>query len=161
MKKENDEITDLFRSRLGNAEMTVRDGFWEELNSEMMVRSHHRKVVFFRVAAAASVLLVLAASSAAFWFFSPKAEIEEAFTQVAVVSGNTTHLDRERKMIRYRLQSPCHSVSLLRLHAGDKIIIRTKVIGKLVEKVGLWQVLLMDPGRTITQLWRTNRGHGL
>ena len=93
MKKENDEITDLFRSRLGNAEMTVRDGFWEELNSEMMVRSHHRKVVFFRVAAAASVLLVLAASSAAFWFFSPKAEIEEAFTQVAVVSGNTTHLD--------------------------------------------------------------------
>lgn len=169
MKKENDEITDLFRSRLGNAEMTVRDGFWEELNSEMMVRSHHRKVVFFRVAAAASVLLVLAASSAAFWFFSPKAEIEEAFTQVAVVSGNTTHLDgdvvkqdftpmrsepvwvnrlpsvpvfwhnhRERKMIRYRLQSPCHSVSLLRLHAGDKIIIRTKVIGKLVEKVGLW-----------------------
>ena len=40
MKKENDEITDLFRSRLGNAEMTVRDGFWEELNSEMMVRSH-------------------------------------------------------------------------------------------------------------------------
>lgn len=169
MKKENDEITDLFRSHLGNAEMTVRDGFWEELNSEMMVRSHHRKVVFFRVAAAASVLLVLAASSAAFWFFSPKAEIEEAFTQVAVVSGNTTHLDgdvvkqdftpmrsepfwvnrlpsvpvfwhnhRERKMIRYRLRSPCHSVSLLRLHAGDKIIIRTKVIGKLVEKVGLW-----------------------
>lgn len=39
MKKENDEITDLFRSRLGNAEMTVRDGFWEELNSEMMVRT--------------------------------------------------------------------------------------------------------------------------
>ena len=26
MKKENDEITDLFRSRLGNAEMTVLDG---------------------------------------------------------------------------------------------------------------------------------------
>ena len=94
MKKENDEITDLFRSHL-ECRMTVRDGFWEELNSEMMVRSHHRKVVFFRVAAAASVLLVLAASSAAFWFFSPKAEIEEAFTQVAVVSGNTTHLDGE------------------------------------------------------------------
>lgn len=66
MKRENDEITDLFRSRLGNAEMTVRDGFWEELNSEVMVRCHRRKVFFFRVAAAASVLLVLAASSAAF-----------------------------------------------------------------------------------------------
>lgn len=46
MKKENDEITDLFRSRLGNAEMTVRDGFWEELNSEMMVRSHHPESSF-------------------------------------------------------------------------------------------------------------------
>mgnify|MGYP000236653069 CR=1 FL=1 len=52
MKRENDEITDLFRSRLGNAEMTVRDGFWEELNSEVMVRCHRRKVFFFRVAAA-------------------------------------------------------------------------------------------------------------
>lgn len=55
MKRENDEITDLFRSRLGNAEMTVRDGFWEELNSEVMVRCHRRKVFFFRVAAAASI----------------------------------------------------------------------------------------------------------
>ena len=43
MKRENDEITDLFRSRLGNAEMTVRDGFWEELNSEVMVRCHRRR----------------------------------------------------------------------------------------------------------------------
>ena len=55
MKRENDEITDLFRSRLGNAEMTVRDGFWEELNSEVMVRCHRRKVFFFRVAAGASL----------------------------------------------------------------------------------------------------------
>ena len=31
MKKENDEITDLFRTRLADAGMSVRDGFWEEL----------------------------------------------------------------------------------------------------------------------------------
>ena len=30
MKKENDEITDLFRTRLADAGMNVRDGFWEE-----------------------------------------------------------------------------------------------------------------------------------
>ena len=31
MKKENDEITDLFRARLADTGMNVRDGFWEVL----------------------------------------------------------------------------------------------------------------------------------
>ena len=39
------------------------------------------------VAAAASVLLVLAASSATFLYFSPKEEMEEAFTKIAVTNG--------------------------------------------------------------------------
>lgn len=65
MKKENDEITDLFRTRLADAGMTVRDGFWEELSQDIPVAcQHRRRLIFFRVAAAASVLLVLAASSA-------------------------------------------------------------------------------------------------
>ena len=69
MKKENDEITDLFRTRLADAGMTVRDGFWEELSQDIPVAcQHRRRLIFFRVAAAASVLLVLAASSATFWF---------------------------------------------------------------------------------------------
>ena len=37
MKKENDEITDLFRTRLADAGMTVRDGFWEELSQDIPV----------------------------------------------------------------------------------------------------------------------------
>lgn len=93
MKKENDEITDLFRSRLAQTGMPVRDGFWQHLESDVAVYNHRRRLVFFRVAAAASVLLVLAASSAAFWFFSPKEEIEEAFTQVAIASGTANCLD--------------------------------------------------------------------
>lgn len=93
MKKENDEITDLFRSRLSHAELSVRDGFWQRLESDVAVCNHRRRLAFFRIAAAASVLLVLAASSAAFWFFSPKEEIEEAFTQVAAVSGTSSSLD--------------------------------------------------------------------
>lgn len=73
MKRENDEITDLFRSRLGHAEMTVRESFWEELNEDVAACcQQRRRVLFFRVAAAASVLLVLAASSAAFGFSHPK-----------------------------------------------------------------------------------------
>lgn len=93
MKKENDEISDLFRSRLSHATMDVREDFWQELNSDLHVYGRRRHLLFFRVAAAASVLLVLAASSTAIWFFSPKEEIEEAFTQVAAVSGNSNSLD--------------------------------------------------------------------
>lgn len=88
MKKENDEITDLFRTQLSNMEMTVRDGFWEGLERDIPVASQNRRrLIFFRVAAAASVLLVLAASSATFWYFSPKEEMEEAFTKIVAENG--------------------------------------------------------------------------
>lgn len=88
MKKENDEITGLFRTRLADAEMTVRDGFWEELSQEIPVAcQQRRRLLLFRVAAAASVLLVLAASSATFLYLSPKEEMEEAFTKIAVTNG--------------------------------------------------------------------------
>lgn len=93
MKKENDEISDLFRSKLSHAAMDVREDFWQELNSDLHVCQRRRRLLFFRVAAVASVLLVLAASSATIWLFSPKEEIEEAFTQVAAVSGNSNSLD--------------------------------------------------------------------
>ena len=102
--KGNDEITGLFRSRLSGAEMTVRDGFWEELKGDLsrvetdatntsaavaFGQKQKRSVLtprFYRVAAAASVVLVLGAASAAFWYFSPKEEIKEAFTQVAAMT---------------------------------------------------------------------------
>ena len=97
MKKEKDEITNLFRSRLAETEMTVRDGFWEELSQDIPVAcQHRRRVLLFRVAAAASVLLVLAASSATFWYFSPNDEIGEAFTQIAVANGGSMDGDGVR-----------------------------------------------------------------
>lgn len=87
--KGNDEITGLFRNRLAGAEMTVRDGFWEELTGALPVQKQKHSVLtprFYRVAAAASVVLVLGAASAAFWYFSPKEEIQEAFTKVATLT---------------------------------------------------------------------------
>lgn len=106
--RENDKITDIFRSRLAGAEMTVREGFWEELqrslpqaaaagegnasqlSSASAPAAKAKRLVlsprFYRVAAAASVVFVLGAASAAFWYFSPKEEIKEAFTQVAAMT---------------------------------------------------------------------------
>lgn len=91
--RENDKITGLFRSRLAGAEMTVREDFWEglqrDLPSPAAAKGRRRLLLsprFHRVAAAASVVFVLGAASAAFWYFSPKEEIKEAFTQVAVMT---------------------------------------------------------------------------
>ena len=91
--REKDEITGLFRSRLTGTEMTVREGFWEKLRedvassaSEDRKRAAFLSPKYYRVAAAASVIFVLGAASAAFWYFSPKEEIKEAFTQVAVLT---------------------------------------------------------------------------
>lgn len=84
--------------------MTVRDGFWEELKGDLSrvetdatntsaavafgQKQKHSVLTprFYRVAAAASVVLVLGAASAAFWYFSPKDEIQEAFTKVATLT---------------------------------------------------------------------------
>ena len=90
--REKDEITDLFRSRLTGAEMTVREGFWEKLQEDVASSATDRKKAaflsprFYRVVAAASVIFVLGVASAAFWYFSPKEEIKEAFTQVAALT---------------------------------------------------------------------------
>lgn len=97
MKKEKDEIADLFHTRLADAGMTVRDGFWEELAQDIPVAcQHRRRLLFLRVTAAASVLLVLAASSATFWYFSPKEGMEEAFTRIAVANGGAMDGDGVR-----------------------------------------------------------------
>lgn len=83
MKKEKNEITDLFRSRLVDAQMEVKEGFWEKLETDVSVacRQRHRALIF-RIAAAASVLLVLGASSAVLWNFSPREDLGEAFHKI-------------------------------------------------------------------------------
>lgn len=79
-------IDNLFRNRLSHTEMTVRDGFWEELQRDLQQTSVQQpwfvRASFHRIAAAASVLLVLGVASAAFWYFSPQEEIKDAFTQM-------------------------------------------------------------------------------
>lgn len=134
--KENDGLSKLFRNRLSGAEMNVRDGFWDELQSNLSVINatenayveaatidsadiftilssqedvssstpsnidstadgdsspkKRKELVLlprlYRIAAAASVALVLGVAAASFWYFSPKDEIQEAFTKVATLT---------------------------------------------------------------------------
>lgn len=100
--EEKSELTDLFRSRLSEARMSVREGFWEQLNESMCKYANEPMISkgvnwhMKRVAAAAAVgLLVLGAASAAFWYFSPEEEIKEAFTQAdrLVVDERQWHTD--------------------------------------------------------------------
>lgn len=87
MKKENDEITNLFFSRLQDMEMEVKDGFWEDLNADVIgSQQHHKRLLFFRIVAAASVLLVLGAASMTIWYLSPKEEMEQEFSKIAATS---------------------------------------------------------------------------
>lgn len=99
--KENEEIAGLFRQKLDKAELPVNDGFWEELERDLPASgtSEGRRRIGFpsfrRIAAAASVVLVLGMASAAFWYFSPREEMEEAFTQVAALAPGAS-LDGDR-----------------------------------------------------------------
>lgn len=72
MKKESN-IAELFRNRLADAEMEVRDDAWQTLKQELNRIERHRMRYIFkktpRLMAAASVLLVLGLSSAVFLHF--------------------------------------------------------------------------------------------
>ena len=94
MEKENDKIAHLFRTHLEKVELNVRDGFWEKLSRDITAVERRRHLLFVRFAAAASVLLVLAVSSAAVWYFSPKKELGEAFTQIEAVHRGSLDGDR-------------------------------------------------------------------
>jgi hypothetical protein len=113
IKTDNDDITRLFRSRLGDAELPVHEGFWEKLSADIpMAHQRQRRLLMLRVAAAASVLLVLAGASTAFWYFSPKKEeMREAFQRVdqayhATPDGDGIRIQPQRLPVANTLPRP-------------------------------------------------------
>jgi hypothetical protein len=73
MKKENDDITGLFRSRLEKAELTPRDTLWDDIHKDIPHTAIRRRPLFLRrFAAAACALLVLGAATAAFLLLTSK-----------------------------------------------------------------------------------------
>lgn len=123
--KEQNELTQLFSSKLSQAKLAPREDFWEKLQADLHPmpmadeaalngRKHSLWLVprYRRWAAAASVLLVLGAASAAFWHFSPREEMRRAFDEVATLTPTAT-LDGDR--VQTSLPSP-----FAQAQAGDE-----------------------------------------
>lgn len=96
--KENKDITGLFRSKLSDAQMEVRDDFWTKLEQDLVMPAQKVKSVrgnfwFRRFSAAASIALVLGAASAAFWYLSPREELKDAFSQIAVLAPEASLME--------------------------------------------------------------------
>lgn len=81
--RDKSELTDLFRNRLSQTEMEVRDGFWEALEHDLTtpVPSAAKKAYMLspqvrRWLVAASVLLVVGVVTAVLWKPSPQTGVE-------------------------------------------------------------------------------------
>ena len=96
--KDRNDITNLFRERLADAELPVRENLWAEIQQDMArpAATGHAFLppYAYRLIAAASVLLVLGMASAV-WYFSPKEEAQEAFTPIAALPPTAEPLTEE------------------------------------------------------------------
>ena len=84
MKKEMDDLSELFRSRLNEMEMPVKEEFWQQLNTGIAHTQMRKRLMFRRLTTSAAILLLILASSATIWMLSPKEEISEAFAPFVV-----------------------------------------------------------------------------
>jgi len=90
MKKNEDELTELFRSRLKKYEIPLQEEMWDKLESELSKPSP-RKLYSACFIAIAAIFLLLFACSASVWMFIPQEEILSALSEgtVPVVEKRT------------------------------------------------------------------------
>lgn len=125
--KAKDELTDLFARRLTDARLTVREGFWEELHDSIEAPATGRRLSsthLHRWMAAATVALLIGVASAAWWHFSPKEEIKDAFTQVAVSSPQAVlQGDRVQETLPSPYSAtPTHPAAVNTLSCGSSLL---------------------------------------
>lgn len=110
--KETDQIDMLFRRRLNEAELPVRDGFYEEMWHDLATAQSGGKgmvvPLYRRLMVAASVLLLLGLASAAVWHLLPRNEVGDAFTCVETsLPAGIPMAD----LVHEAIQSPHHVTS--------------------------------------------------
>jgi hypothetical protein len=83
MKKNEDELTELFRSRLKQYEIPLKQDMWEELEKELSKPSP-RKLYSACFIAVAAIFLLLLACSAAVWMYTPQNEMSASLCKASV-----------------------------------------------------------------------------
>lgn len=72
MKKEDDKITDLFRSHLENAELTPKENFWDCIHDDLLITQNKRhRIMLYRISAAACIIALIGIASINFYHFTP------------------------------------------------------------------------------------------
>nr|WP_320038182.1 outer membrane beta-barrel protein [uncultured Bacteroides sp.] len=82
MKKDEDELTELFHSRLKKYEIPLQEDMWEDLEKELSKPSP-RKLYSILFIAAAAIFLILFACSAAVWMFAPHKEASSLLSKAS------------------------------------------------------------------------------
>lgn len=96
MKKEKDELTDLFRMQLNEAEMIPGEDLWDSIQNDVsLIEKKRHRIMIYRTVAAASVLLIIGMTSAMFYLLKPGAETNQTLAKinslVPQAASNTPH----------------------------------------------------------------------
>lgn len=113
MKKNEDELTELFRSRLNRYEIPLQKDMWEDLEKEISKPSP-RKLYSACFIAVAAIFLILLACSAAVWMFAPQKSISSS------VSKASKSL-LEKHMVRHAIINPDTTIIIQETSGEDEI----------------------------------------
>lgn len=100
MQQEKSELTNLFYKCLGNAELEVRTGFWEELENDMKKYSQRTGQRIFSIHTnwrwamlAASIILILVMGSMTLFYYNLQEDMKDSLTEIAACMSVTTSTD--------------------------------------------------------------------
>ena len=133
---DRDELKQMFRSRLDEAEMPVREGLWDELEGALAAAPHAmaRRMLgrnkagypgrWWRVAA--SLLLLLGVGSALLWLTQPQ---EEALQLAIAAAEEETQAMKEAQAVT-EASAPASEEGVLVANAADKLVATTPTLSR-------------------------------
>lgn len=103
MKKVDDKLTELFRSNLENAEITPRDGFWEDIQQDLPHTTDKiRHIYLYRAIAAASIFVAVGLAAAIFYMTSNRNSSKQEIAKSMIVNKAVSHtaaMEKEGKSL--------------------------------------------------------------